>query len=247
MHNGRRPLYAVSLLSIVSRGAYLYDRTSNQIGTGKSKCYENSLLDGSRSCASFRHDCLLVAVPAMRQSRVMPSSRCSSSLSSLSRSQCSCSDRCVAGDGRMLTPRIHPSDRFCLWSPLPVWLLRLVGYILRTRIRSSSRACSSLRRFFLFSALLTHWVKLSLHVAFTALTATTLSLLGSWVGYALIAVVPLVFWSRIALTSPRSRADRWAGARRPHRSCACPALTELLAGMNCSGRPAALKDCGSRR
>jgi hypothetical protein len=57
--------------------------------------------------------------------------------------------------------------------------------------------------FLLLAALLTRWVKLSLHVAFTALTATTLSLLGSRVGYALIAVVPLVFWSRIALARHR--------------------------------------------
>ncbi len=57
--------------------------------------------------------------------------------------------------------------------------------------------------FLLLAALLTRWIKLSLHVAFTALTATTLSLLGSWVGYALIAVVPLVFWSRIALARHR--------------------------------------------
>jgi hypothetical protein len=53
--------------------------------------------------------------------------------------------------------------------------------------------------FLLAAAFFTRWVKLSLHVAFAALTATALSLLGSWAGYALIAVVPLVFWSRIAL------------------------------------------------
>jgi hypothetical protein len=57
--------------------------------------------------------------------------------------------------------------------------------------------------FLLLAALLTHWIKLSLHVAFAALTATALSLVGSWVGYALIAVVPLVFWSRIALARHR--------------------------------------------
>ena len=55
----------------------------------------------------------------------------------------------------------------------------------------------------LLAALLTCWVKLSLHVAFTAPTATTLSLLGSSLGYALIAMVPLVFWSRIALARHR--------------------------------------------
>jgi hypothetical protein len=53
--------------------------------------------------------------------------------------------------------------------------------------------------FLLLAAVLTRWVKLSLHVAFAALTATTLVLLGSAVGYALIAVIPIVFWSRLAL------------------------------------------------
>ena len=57
--------------------------------------------------------------------------------------------------------------------------------------------------FLLIAALLTRWVKLSLHVAFAALAATTLSLLGSVVGYALIAIVPVVFWSRIALARHR--------------------------------------------
>ena len=53
--------------------------------------------------------------------------------------------------------------------------------------------------FLLVAALLTRWVKLSLHVAFAALTATTVTLLGSAVGCLLIAVVPVFFWSRIAL------------------------------------------------
>ena len=57
--------------------------------------------------------------------------------------------------------------------------------------------------FLLVAALLTRWIKLSLHVAFAALTATTLSLLGSAVGYALIAVVPVLFWSRIVLARHR--------------------------------------------
>jgi hypothetical protein len=57
---------------------------------------------------------------------------------------------------------------------------------------------------FLFvAALLTRWVKLSLHVSFAALTATALSLRGSWVGYALMAVVPLLFWSRVILQRHR--------------------------------------------
>jgi hypothetical protein len=61
------------------------------------------------------------------------------------------------------------------------------------------RGMVTMTAFVLLAALLTRWVKLSLHVAFAALTATTLSLLGSAVGYTLIAVIPVVLWSRIAL------------------------------------------------
>jgi hypothetical protein len=57
--------------------------------------------------------------------------------------------------------------------------------------------------FFLLAAVLTRWVKLSLHVAFAALAATALCLLGSWVGYALVAVVPVLSWSRLALARHR--------------------------------------------
>jgi hypothetical protein len=59
--------------------------------------------------------------------------------------------------------------------------------------------------FLLVAVLLTRWIELSLHVAFAALTATTLCLLGSAIGYALVAVVPLVFWSRIVLARHRVR------------------------------------------
>jgi hypothetical protein len=57
--------------------------------------------------------------------------------------------------------------------------------------------------FLLLASLLTRWVKLSLHAAFAALTATTLSLYGSWVGYALIPMVPVLLWSRVALARHR--------------------------------------------
>lgn len=65
------------------------------------------------------------------------------------------------------------------------------------------RAVIVVAAFLLLAALLTRWVKLSLHVAFAALSATTLCLLGSAVGYALVVVVPAVFWSRIALARHR--------------------------------------------
>jgi hypothetical protein len=56
---------------------------------------------------------------------------------------------------------------------------------------------------FLLAAILNRWIKLSLHVAFAALTATTLSLMSSWVGYVLFALIPLLFWSRLALARHR--------------------------------------------
>jgi hypothetical protein len=57
--------------------------------------------------------------------------------------------------------------------------------------------------FLLLAALLTRKVKISLHLAFAALTATTLCLLGSTVGYALVGIVPILFWSRLALSRHR--------------------------------------------
>lgn len=54
--------------------------------------------------------------------------------------------------------------------------------------------------FMVIAAVLTRWIKLSLHVAFATLTATALSLIGSPAGFALILVVPIVAWSRLVLT-----------------------------------------------
>jgi membrane-associated phospholipid phosphatase len=81
-----------------------------------------------------------------------------------------------------------------------VGLVAALGWLLRNDPQSFLvRGMLVTAAFLLLAALLTRWVKLSLHVAFAALTATTLCLLGSAVGYALIAVVPVVFWSRLAL------------------------------------------------
>lgn len=51
----------------------------------------------------------------------------------------------------------------------------------------------------LVCAAATRWIKLSLHVAAAALAATTLILLGSSAGWMIAAVVPALFWSRLAL------------------------------------------------
>ena len=54
--------------------------------------------------------------------------------------------------------------------------------------------------FIVVAAVLTRWVKLSLHVAFAALTATALTLIGSSIGLALIPLVPVLAWARLVLT-----------------------------------------------
>lgn len=48
-------------------------------------------------------------------------------------------------------------------------------------------------------ALATRWIKVSLHLAFAALTATSLLLLGSAAGWAVAAILPALAWSRLAL------------------------------------------------
>lgn len=48
-------------------------------------------------------------------------------------------------------------------------------------------------------AVATRWVKVSLHMAFGALATTTLLFLGSPAGWVLLAVMPALAWSRLAL------------------------------------------------
>lgn len=97
-----------------------------------------------------------------------------------------------------------PSERPVLFMVAFASLVAALGWLLLNDPHSFLvRGLLVATAFLLVAALLTRWVKLSLHVAFAALTATTLCLLGSTVGYALTAVVPVVFWSRIALARHR--------------------------------------------
>jgi hypothetical protein len=48
-------------------------------------------------------------------------------------------------------------------------------------------------------AVATRWIKVSLHMAFAALAATSLALLRAPIGYALLMALPLVAWSRLLL------------------------------------------------
>lgn len=97
-----------------------------------------------------------------------------------------------------------PSERPVLFLVALAGLLAGLGWLLLNDPHSFLvRGMLVVAAFLLIAALLTRWIKLSLHMAFVALTATALSLLGSAVGYALIAALPIVFWSRMALARHR--------------------------------------------
>ena len=97
------------------------------------------------------------------------------------------------------------SDRPVLFMVALAGVIAALGWLLLNDPESFLvRGMLVVAAFLLVSALLTRWIKLSLHVAFAALTATTLCLLGSVLGYALIAVVPVVGWSRLALARHRA-------------------------------------------
>ena len=96
------------------------------------------------------------------------------------------------------------SERPVLFMVALAGMLAALGWVLVTDPHSFLvRGIIVAAGFLLVAALLTRWVKLSLHVAFAALAATTLCLLGSAVGYVLIVVVPVVFWSRLVLSRHR--------------------------------------------
>ena len=57
----------------------------------------------------------------------------------------------------------------------------------------------------------TRWIKVSLHMAFAALAATALALMGTAVGYMLVLVLPALAWSRLAL-GRHTRPEIAAGA-----------------------------------
>jgi len=93
-----------------------------------------------------------------------------------------------------------PSERPILFAVAFAGLLAALGWLLINDPRSFLvRGMIVFGVFLLVVALVTRWVKVSLHVAFAALAATALCLIHSPVGYVLAAVVPLVIWSRLAL------------------------------------------------
>ena len=98
------------------------------------------------------------------------------------------------------------SERPALFVVALTGLVAALGWLLLNDPQSFLvRGMFVVAAFLLVAAILTRWVKLSLHVAFVALTSTALCLIGSWVGYVLIGLIPVMCWSRVAL-----------GRHRPH-------------------------------
>ena len=80
-----------------------------------------------------------------------------------------------------------------------VWLLRYdpASFLIRGLVVVGA--------FMLTAAVLTRWIKLSLHVAFVTLAATALWQIESPVGVVLFAAAPVVAWARLVL----SRHSPW--------------------------------------
>lgn len=98
------------------------------------------------------------------------------------------------------TDASNPRDRPALYAVGIAGLLALIFYLAARRpesflLRGTSVALGML----VACAVATIWVKVSIHVATAALTATTLILLGSPVGWVLAAAVPILMWSRLTL------------------------------------------------
>jgi hypothetical protein len=76
----------------------------------------------------------------------------------------------------------------------------LLAYLLLVRPQSSMvRGVVATLGMIAVSAVATRWVKVSLHMAFAALAATVLVVVGSPVGYALMLALPAIAWARLVL------------------------------------------------
>jgi hypothetical protein len=96
------------------------------------------------------------------------------------------------------------SERPALFLAGALGLLALLGYLLIADPDSFLvRGVVGGLAMLALCAVVTRWVKVSLHVAFAALTATSLLLLGLPLGWAVAMLVPVIAWSRLELTRHR--------------------------------------------
>lgn len=97
-----------------------------------------------------------------------------------------------------------PSERPVLFLVTLGGLLAAIAWLFVTDPKSPMlRGMFVAVAFVVVAAVLTRWIKLSLHAAFAAMTATALALGGFAIGYALIVAVPVVCWSRLVLARHR--------------------------------------------
>jgi hypothetical protein len=96
------------------------------------------------------------------------------------------------------------AERPLLYAVGVVALLVLLGAALVFRPGSFLiRGAIGVLIMFAVCAVATKWVKVSLHMAFGAVATTTLMSLGSPLGWVLLAVMPALAWSRLALNRHR--------------------------------------------
>ena len=96
------------------------------------------------------------------------------------------------------------SERPLLYAVGGLASIALLVYLVLARPQSFLiRGSAGTLTMFAVCALVTRWIKVSLHMAFAALAATTLLLIGSPAGWVLLPVVPALAWSRLALKRHR--------------------------------------------
>jgi hypothetical protein len=92
------------------------------------------------------------------------------------------------------------AERRVLYAAGGTALVTLLAYVTLTEPRSFMvRGVSAALAMMLVCGVLTTWIKVSLHMAFAALAATALGLMGSPVGFGLLLSLPALAWSRRAL------------------------------------------------
>ena len=98
----------------------------------------------------------------------------------------------------------HRAERPLLFTVGIIALAILLGAVLVFRPGSFLlRGVAGVLIMLAVCAVATRWVKVSLHMAFGALATTTLLALGSPAGWVLLAVMPALAWSRLALERHR--------------------------------------------
>jgi membrane-associated phospholipid phosphatase len=96
------------------------------------------------------------------------------------------------------------SERPILYTVGGLGSIALLVYLLVAQPQSHLlRGAAGFVMMFAVCAAVTRWIKVSLHVAFAALAATTLLLIGSPAGWVLLPIVPALAWSRLALQRHR--------------------------------------------